>query len=112
MSNEFTWYPDTGHSLAEKPKVRVISFGDGYEARFKSGMNNLAQKWSLKFSRGRVEADAILTFLRAKGATFPFKWKPPIGELGSYICRDWKVSIDKGLVVITCDFEQVFEKVV
>ena len=112
MPNEFTWFPDTGHSLSEEPKVEVIRFGDGYEARVQKGMNANPEKWSLQFSKTRVEAGLILDFLRQCGATKPFTWKNPLSKTNTYICRNWKTSIDKGLVQITCDFEQVFEKVI
>ena len=111
MPNVFTWFPDTSSSVSQQPKVEVISFGDGYESRVQKGMNFAPQKWSLTFSRNRAEAAQILAFLKLNNAVKAFTWKNPLEETGSYVCRSWKTSIDRGMIAISCDFEQVFEQV-
>ena len=41
--------------LDNEPRVRAVKFGDGYEQRIASGINNDPQKWSFAFtSRGNA----------------------------------------------------------
>lgn len=107
----FTWFPDfTGsEELDEKPNVNVTKFGDGYELRNAAGINFLPQVWSLTFTRTRQEIMDIRAFLRARGGVESFNWTNPYGENLVVVCREWKVSNDTGLSILTGDFEQVFE---
>lgn len=107
----FSWFPDQASQLDEAPRVRVTKFGDGYESRTPEGINTIQMKWSLTFTRGRDEALAIRDFLRDHGASLSFAWTNPFEELGSYVCRSWKTSPDRGKISVTATFEQVFEVV-
>ena len=45
----FTWIPSLGASLAMRPNVRRVAFGDGYEQRLAFGIHTQAEVWSLEF---------------------------------------------------------------
>ena len=49
----FTWIPSLGASLAMRPNVRRVAFGDGYEQRLAFGIHTQAEVWTLEF-RGRT----------------------------------------------------------
>lgn len=105
----FAWYPDFGSQQDCAPSVQVTKFGDGYEVRASAGLNTMPMKWSLTFTRDRVICQAILAFLRARAGVEAFVWANPLNESGKYVCRAWKMTSQVGEMVVTCDFEQVFE---
>lgn len=106
----FTWFPDRGSDKTTKPRVEVIQFGEGYEARVSDGVNTSPMSWNLVFTRQKSEADAILAFIRARAGSESFYWTNPMEELGVYVCREWKVKrIGGPNMQISCTFEQVFE---
>ena len=103
----FIWIPASGAAQTTKPDVSVIKYGDGYEQRVPKGINNIADKWALKFS---TNVSDVESFLRGHGGQLSFNWTNPLGVTGTYVCREWKVNHLGGLVFdLTCEFEQVFE---
>lgn len=108
----FTYTPDFGSKAAYKPRVRVVSFADGYQQRQADGINSRAQNWDLTFAnRDNTETDGILAFLEARNAVEAFDWVPP-NKVSSIkvVCREWAKSIDRNnLNTVTARFEQVFE---
>lgn len=105
----FTWYPDADSQHTCTPSVTVVKFGDGYELRQSSGVNNTPDKWSLQFQRTRTEATDILNFLRARAAVEAFNWTNPLNEAGVYVCRSWRATSKSGGILVSCDFERVYE---
>ena len=103
----FIWTPTSGASRTTKPDVNVAKYGDGYEQRVGRGINNMADKWSLKFT---TYVSDVESFLRSHGGQLSFNWTNPFGVSGKYVCREWKVNHLGGFVFdLTCEFEQVFE---
>lgn len=105
----FTWPPDQGSQQNCKPNVHVAKFGDGYESRVASGLNNQPMTWSLTFDRASDESGAILAFIRARGGVESFTWTTPLNETGTYVCREWDSQRRVGGLMVTCKFDQVFE---
>lgn len=105
----FTWQPEWGSELAQKPDVNVTKFGDGYELRTPVGINNAPEKWTLKFTTSSQQYPAVLAFIRARGAVESFYWTTPLGETKLFVCRSWRMTRNKGHHSISLDFEQVFE---
>lgn len=105
----FTWKPDHEESLSQDPTVHIAKFGDGYEQRSATGLNNAPEKWSLSFTVGGSSTPAALAFVQDKKAVDSFYWTNPYGVTKVYVCRSWKVSRRPGYQVVTMEFEQVFE---
>lgn len=108
----FTYTPEFGAKAAYKPRVRVVSFADGYQQRQADGINARAQNWDLTFAnRDNTEAAGILTFLAARNAVEAFDWTPPNESTAiKVVCREWAKSVDRAnLNTVTARFEQVFE---
>ena len=105
----FTWSPDLGSTLISKPTVQVTKFGDGYENRLQSGLNPVAERWSLSFSMSQAQALSAHAFLKARAASESFIWTSPHNVTNFFVCREWKVTNNSGFRVLSCDFEQVFE---
>lgn len=106
----FSWFPDAGAKLAEKPTVKTAKFGDGYSQRTTMGINSKPMSWSVKFTKTRSIGLLILAFLRARNGTEAFNWTNPLNEAGVYICREWDlVSNTPEVTEVSAVFEQVFE---
>lgn len=108
----FTWNPEFGASVEKKPKVKSITFGDGYEQRVRDGLNTSPSKWTLQFAmRDNDETDEIMGFLEDRGAVEAFEWTPPNESTAiKVVCRNWTKTLNKfNLNSISATFEQVFE---
>lgn len=106
----FTIAPSSGSSLSVKPNVKPVQFGDGYEQRIPSGINNQPRKWALEFRKGTLsQCQAVFDFLTARGGEESFYWTPPIGAQGVFVCREWSVAIlSPSVWNIGATFEEVF----
>ena len=93
------------------PRVKTVSFGDGYETRLGFGLNRDPKSWNLVFSnRTDTERNNITAFLEARGGVESFDWTDPHGTAAKYKCSNWSVdmpSYNKNTIRAT--FEQVFE---
>lgn len=107
----FTYTPDFGAQKSNSPKVRVVSFGDGYEQRLAYGINLNPEVWTLTFgNRTDSQINEIDAFLTARGGVESFDWTPYNGTAGKYVCREWSKSIDGyDRNMIQATFIQVFE---
>lgn len=105
----FIWSPAYGAALAVEPRVRVASFGDGYQQRVGDGINSQPRSWSLSFSQLRANIDAIEAFLTAHAGVESFDWTPPTGAAGKWICQSWsRAHSAKQVQAINCTFIEVF----
>lgn len=108
MPQIFTWFPDASISKTTEPRVASAKFGDGYEQRVGSGINNMLDTWSLSFTGSVAETNDIEAFLRWHGGVVAFTWTTPDGNTGLYICRKWGKQRERSAkVVMSCEFEQV-----
>lgn len=105
----FTWLPEFESQMSQAPSVNITKFGDGYEARVATGINNNPQKWSLQFTMNDANSASALAFVRARNAVESFYWMNPMGETIIVVCRTWKTSRKQGHYVTSLEFEQVFE---
>ena len=108
----FSVTPDFGAKAAYKPRVRRVSFGDGYEQRQADGINNRPDIWDLQFqNRTNTETAIIIDFLEARGAVEGFDWIPPNESTAiRVVCREWSKSVDRAnLNMVSAQFVQVFE---
>lgn len=108
----FTWTPEFGATEEKKPRVRTVSFGDGYEQRARDGINTNPSKWTLQFNmRDNDETAAISAFLNERGGSEAFDWTPPYEVTAiRVVCRTWTKALVKfNLNNISATFEQVYE---
>jgi len=70
--------PDKTLAMSSKPNVLVAKFGDGYQQRIASGLNSIAESFSVAFqNRPKVEADDIEAFFSAKKGVTSFAFTYP-----------------------------------
>lgn len=108
----FTYTPDFGAQVTIKPRVRSVSFGDGYEQRQGDGINTQPQVWNLQWqNRSNTDTSAIKSFLAARAGVEAFDWTPP-NDLTAIrvVCSEWSVStVRNNLNTVSAQFRQVFE---
>lgn len=111
MSNTFDFCPAYGAVETVQPRVRSISFGDGYEQRASFGINTQPRTWSLTFqNKNATETGQIEAFFASRAGVQNFDWTPPTGSAGKWICRSWSKSVNApGFFSINATFEEVFE---
>lgn len=104
--------PTYGAQKSNRPVVRTVQFGDGYQQRLTYGLNQNPKSWSLTWEVSETDADTIETFLNDRAAdNASFDWTP-LDEATSYkwICQDWNKTLPyKNRATITATFQQVFE---
>lgn len=95
-----------------EPRVKAVSFGDGYEQRVRFGLNTNPKVWPLTFVVNNSGAKEIEDFLDARaldGDTF--SWTPPDSSTAyRWVCKSWdKEMFDFDVNRINATFEQRFE---
>lgn len=97
--------------MTMQPSVIQTKFGDGYELRVTQGINFKPRSWAATFSKGSSEAADILAFLEARAAVEAFYWTDPLGNAGTFVCRQWSVAQSAfGVYSVSATFDQVFEQ--
>lgn len=106
----FGWKHSYKASNKNSPKVKIISFGDGYTVRQADGISSLLLNYNLSYeNRDLKEITAILHFLSVRNGVESFVWQPPAprGNLGRFICPEWSdVQEFYGNFSITANFVQ------
>ena len=86
----FSYTPDFNAIESQRPRVRTVKFGDGYEQRLAYGLNTNPVEWRLTFAnRTDTERDNITNFLEARNAAESFDWTPPGGSAAKWVCDEW-----------------------
>jgi phage-related protein len=96
----FFWKPSYTSAVNNSPKITINAFGNGYQQRISSGLNNNLINLSLLFeNRSEKETVSILHFLRARNSVESFIYNLPTIYAKStsnlntlFICLQWDVS--------------------
>lgn len=106
---EFKWLPDQDNFTGTaEPKVRLVSFGDGYEQRQKNGINHNLRSYSLTFTGDRDYIDEIDDFLDDRGGVEAFTWKVQDKWLNrTFKCATWTRTVNGIWEVVTATFQEV-----
>jgi len=84
FNTEVNINPDRGLKANQEPKVLKATYGDGYEQRVASGINNLPETWNLTWkNRTSAEANKIVKFLEDQGGVTAFDWYPTGYDISS-----------------------------
>ena len=94
------------------PKVKVISFGDGFEQRLTEGLNQNPLSVNLVFDLSQTDADTAITFLNSRvddGASFDYTL-PNESSSRKFVCTSFPRTIPFiNRVRLSCIFREVFE---
>ena len=95
-----------------RPKVNLISFGDGFEQRLTEGLNQNPLSVNLVFELSQTDADTAITFLNARiddGASFDYTL-PSESSTRKFVCSSFPRTIPfLNRVRLSCVFREVFE---
>tara|TARA_Y100000361_G_scaffold146489_1_gene156966 strand:- start:23 stop:364 length:342 start_codon:yes stop_codon:yes gene_type:complete len=95
-----------------RPKITVVSFGDGFEQRLTEGLNQNPLTVSLVFELSQTDADTAITFLNARiddGASFDYTL-PSESSTRKFVCSSFPRTIPfLNRVRLSCVFREVFE---
>lgn len=89
---KFLWKPSYGGSHSFEPRLKTISFGDGYTQDSPDGIHNTLWKSELVFEMRRdAECRAINHFLYTRGGQESFLYTPtsPFGTTITVKCKKW-----------------------
>lgn len=116
MAQTFPAYypPSYGAQNQVQPRVRSVSFGDGYELRVGDGLNTVVAKWSLTWNAMPIEhAGYIEQFFTFHGGVKWFWWVPPRATAAiKVVCKQWTrgpVEGSRTHDAISANFTQVFD---
>ncbi|EAQ2996255.1 phage tail protein [Salmonella enterica subsp. enterica serovar Abony] len=99
---------DGAMGVDSEPQVSVVRFGDGYEQRRASGINNDLKKYSVTIRVDREDGPALEGFLSQHNGVKAFLWTPPYGYRQiKVVCRKWSVKAGLLKTTFTATFEQV-----
>ncbi len=113
MADTFTWIPSMGYSEQAKPKVNIITFGDGYSQRVASSINTLDNTWNLSFiNQTLAQASSIVSFLESKGGYEYFLFTPEgAANPVKVTCSEWSEEyVAHFSRTITATFKRVYDK--
>lgn len=91
MLKEFKWCINAQVSKTIEMRTNVIRFGDGYEQRTSSGINNARKSWSCSKTAYKTEIDAIENFLVEHKGVSPF-YMTIAGDKDCYV-TDGEISV-------------------
>ncbi|ENZ9960161.1 phage tail protein, partial [Salmonella enterica] len=74
MMKTFGWKVDPDMQVDSEPQVSVVRFGDGYEQRRASGINNDLKKYSVTIRVDREDSPALEGFLSQHNGVKAFLW--------------------------------------
>lgn len=107
----FTWLPSYGTDAQFEPKVKTVSFSDGYEQSIQDGINNNLLKLDLTFEDRDVnENTAILHFLSTRKGSESFVYIPFPGldVPKRFKCKVFSSKLNfYNLYTVTCRFDEV-----
>lgn len=102
--------PDKGFGRSSTPSVHKISFGDGYEQRTRTGINNIAQTYSVTFNnRPDTEIDNIINYFDSLGGVEAFQFTVDTTTI-KVVCENYSTTfIADGFSSCTASFRRVYE---
>lgn len=106
--------PSVGSAPDNEVRLLEARFGDGYRQVARDGLNHKRATWSLTWDTlTRVDADAIVDFLDARGGNELFDWQPPgYGAATQFRCPQWsppRPGMGDDVFSVTARFEEAFD---
>ena len=108
--------PDKQLGRTSAPRVKLASFGDGYEQRLRDGINSLSESYSLSFeTRKKEEIDDIVAFFDTKRGVVSFNFTIPDSNAGGektilVVCDNYSQTYDYDeYYSCTANFRRVYE---
>ena len=92
--------PDKQLARSTSPKVKIATFGDGYEQRLQDGINSLGESYSVAFvTRTKDDIDDIVLFFDTKRGVVSFDFTIPDSNSGG----------EKTIKVVCASYSQKYD---
>ena len=92
--------PDKQLARSTSPKVKIATFGDGYEQRLQDGINSLGESYSVAFvTRTKDDIDDIVNFFDTKRGVVSFDFTIPDSNSGG----------EKTIKVVCANYSQKYD---
>lgn len=88
MVETFKWRTERGTSATIGYRVIETQFGDGYMQTTADGINTKTEEYGIKIHAKEAIAQEIMDFFDRHAGFKTFLWKPSLGKLGLYACKD------------------------
>ncbi len=107
----FKWHTLNESSIQRKPRVRRVSFGDGYEQRAVDGLNSNLSSYSVRFRERSAVIDEIERFLVEHAGVKSFYYRQRSSDdFKLCVCEDWsRVDIDFQSSELSATFREVVQ---
>jgi len=101
--------PEQPLRTAYEPRVRIATFGDGYEQRVADGENPTLRTWRLRFRQVPATIDLIDAFLTVRRGVTSFTWRPPGASADvRVVCSTWnRDDVGGDYAEVQADFREV-----
>lgn len=92
--------PDKQLARSTAPKVKIATFGDGYEQRLQDGINSLGESYNVSFvTRTKDDIDDIVLFFDTKRGVVSFDFTIPDSNNGGektikVVCDNYSQKYD------------------
>ncbi|WP_096953935.1 phage tail protein [Escherichia coli] len=107
-TEEFHWLPEDGMKTENKPSIKTVRFGDGYEQRSPNGLNHSLRVFTCDFKVEANERDSFEEFLARHEGYKSFFWRPPgINRKIRVVCRTWSATEHITYTDFSCQFDEV-----
>lgn len=108
--SDFKWQFSTDLTEDSTVALKSVKFGDGYQQRYASGINNLQQTWSGSITRAKEEVDEVIAFLKARSNGQSFTFTPIGGTEVRVTCTKWSRTWEGPYVCkLSLTLERVYE---
>lgn len=112
MAQVFKWRIERAPTASIKFRTVEVQFGDGYKQVSTDGINNKDESYAVSMNATESVAKDIMNFFNEHAGSKSFLWKPPLGELGLYLCADpTPVQKSTNLYVITGTFVRTYSSI-
>lgn len=96
-----------------KPRIKKIMYGDGYEQRSSDGINTNLKEYDVTFKGSPDQIKTVEDFFNARAANGlePFLWVDPDGVTRTVVCEDFPRTFDDfGWSTLSTTFREVAEQ--
>lgn len=106
---QFKWRVEREVDPTIEYRVIEAQFGDGYSQTSADGINNKSEEYAVRVHAKEADAKLIMEFFDRHKGTKSFIWKPPIGKLSLFTCKNpVPKAAGGGLYVITGTFKKSY----
>ncbi|AWD90222.1 tail protein [Dickeya phage Sucellus] len=104
----FPFSPSPGVNVRSEPRLKVSTFGDGYEQRKTDGINYDQKEYDLNFILSGDDIQVMRDFLELRHGVISFMFNSPVRqEPVRVICKKWTEENHKFYSKFSATFNEI-----